>query len=151
MAFVNIGDLLARASTFEERLEEHYAAIRDETKDDGVRLLTYYLSRHRRHLQEALNDFSASEIELIRRVKLKYDIEFRPEKEFHLMKTPPQDVKGKELLEAAAGYDTELISFYKKILQQPLGTEATALVESLIRVEERDIVMLKKMLAMHYF
>jgi len=151
MAIVSIGDLLDRAGAFEERLAEYYAAIRDASKDDGVRLLTYYLSRHRRHLQQALKDFSAGEIERIRRVRLKYDIEFHPEREFHLMETPPREVKGQELLEAAAGYDTELISLYKKILQQPLNEEATAFVESLIHVEERDIVMLKKMVAMDYF
>ena len=31
------------------------------------------------------------------------------------------------------------------------GEEATALVEALIRIEEKDVVMLKKMLAMNYF
>ena len=151
MAIVSIGDLLDRAGASEERLEKYYAALRDASKDDGVRLLTYYLSRHRRHLQEVLKDFSAGEIERIRSVRLKYDIEFHPEKEFHLIETSPREVKGQALLEAAAGYDAELISLYQKILRQPLNPEATAFVESLIRVEERDIVMLKKMLAMHYF
>lgn len=150
MAIVSIGDLLDRAGASEERLEKYYAALRDASKDDGVRLLTYYLSRHRRHLQEVLKDFSAGEIERIRSVRLKYDIEFHPEKEFHLIETS-REVKGQALLEAAAGYDAELISLYQKILRQPLNPEATAFVESLIRVEERDIVMLKKMLAMHYF
>ncbi|MCK5094825.1 MAG: hypothetical protein KAR18_08875, partial [Spirochaetes bacterium] len=61
------------------------------------------------------------------------------------------DVRGRELLEAAAGYDAELVNLYKQILQQPLGPEAQVLIESLIRVEERDIVMIKKMIAMNYF
>ena len=90
MAIVSIGDLLDRAGAFEERLEKYYAALRDASKDDGVRLLTYYLSRHRRHLQGVLKDFSAGEIERIRSVRLKYDIEFHPEKEFHLIETSPQ-------------------------------------------------------------
>ena len=54
-------------------------------------------------------------------------------------------------LEAAVGYDAELVDLYKKILQQPLSTEAAVLIESLIRLEERDIIMLKKMIAMNYF
>ncbi|HEB10900.1 MAG TPA: hypothetical protein ENI06_06770 [Spirochaetales bacterium] len=151
MAIISIEDLLNRAREFEERLEKYYASIRDESQDNGVRLLTYYLSRHRRHLEEALSDYSPEELSRIGRVKLKYDIEFYPEKVFHLMKTPPQEVKGRELLEAAVGYDTELVDLYKKILQQPLSTEAAVLIESLIRLEERDIIMLKKMIAMNYF
>lgn len=151
MAIINIEDLLDRAREFEVRLEKYYASIRDESQDNGVRLLTYYLSRHRRHLEEALSDYNPEELSRIGGVKLKYDIEFYPEKAFHLMKTPPQEVKGRELLEAAVGYDTELVDLYKKILEQPLSTEAAVLIESLIRLEERDIVMLKKMIAMNYF
>jgi hypothetical protein len=160
MAIVSIGVLLDRASKFEEQLVKYYAAIRDESQNDGVKLLTYYLSRHRRHLKEVLNDFSREEIERIRRIQLKHDIKFHSKRHhqgnvlsalLHLMITPPRDVKGKELLEAAVGYDAELIELYKGILQQPLSREATTFVESLIRVEERDIVMLKKMLAMDYF
>ncbi|MFH1006152.1 MAG: hypothetical protein V1800_01455 [Candidatus Latescibacterota bacterium] len=151
MAIVSIGDLLDRAGAFEEQLGKYYAGIRDASKDDGVRLLTYYLSRHRRHLQGALKDLTAGEIERIRSVRLKYDIQLHPEKDFHLIETSPCEVKGEELLNAAVEYDFELIGLYKKILQQPLGPEVSAFVESLIRVEERDIVMVKKMLAMHYF
>ena len=55
MAIVSIADLLDRASQFEERLEKYYAAIRDESEDNGVRLLTYYLARHRQHLQDAIH------------------------------------------------------------------------------------------------
>ena len=151
MAIVSIRDLFDRAGQFEEHLVEYYAAIRDESQDNGVRLLTYYLSRHRRHLKQALEDFKPEQIRQIKKIKLKYDIEFYPEKEFHLMETPPQEVTGEELLKAAVGYDTELVDLYKGILKQALSTEATELIESLIRVEERDIVMLKKMMATHYF
>ena len=151
MAIVSIEDLLDRASQFEERLERYYAAIRDESKDNGVRLLTYYLSRHRRHLQEALSNFKQEEISRIKKIKLKYNIEFYPEREFKLIKTPPQEVRGEELLEAAVGYDLELITLYKSILKQPLIQEAAGLMESLVRMEEKDIVMLKKMIASHYF
>lgn len=151
MAFESIGDLLDRAGEFETRLERYYAAIRDESQDNGVRLLTYYLSRHRRHLQQALNGLNPGKVGHIRRIKLKYDIDFHLEKAFHLIKTPPCDIKGTELLEAAVSYDEELVKLYKNILQQPLSTEASVFIETLIRVEEKDIVMLKKMIAMDYF
>ena len=148
---VDIAELLKRAGEFEERLGKYYAAIRDGSADNGVRLLTYYLSRHRRHLQEALGNFDPSALEQVRRIKLKHDVEFQPEKDFQLMSLPPAQVKGKDILEAAVQYDTTLVDLYRKILRQPLHSSASELLESLIRVEERDIVMLKKMLAMDYF
>ena len=151
MAFVTIGDVLERAREFEERLEKYYAAIRDESQDNGVRLLTYYLSRHRRHLQQAIDEMEPNLVEHINKVRLKYDIDFTPEKAFHVMEISPTKVKGNELLEAAVGYDQDLIHLYKQVLEHPLSTEAKVFIETLIRTEEKDIVMIKKMIAMDYF
>ena len=147
MAIVSVGDLLDRAAAFEQELEKYYMVIRDVGTNEGVKLLTYYLSKHRRHLQKALEDFSDAMIARIRSIKLKYDIEFK----LKIDKADLEDIKGQDLLEAASNYDAELIHLYKEILQQPLSPAATTLFETLIRIEERDIVMIKKMIAMHYF
>lgn len=151
MAIVTIGEMIKRVERFEEQLEQYYAFIRDGTRDNGVRLLTYYLSRHRRHMQEALKNFTPEEIEHFKKIKLKYDVEFHPEKEFHIMKIPLEQVRGKDLLEAAVEYDTQVVGFYRRILDQSMNPDAKEFVESLIRLEERDVVMLKKMIAMNYF
>lgn len=151
MAIVTIGEMLQRVERFEERLEQYYAFIRDHTRDNGVRLLTYYLSRHRRHVQEALKNYTPEEIECFKKIRLKYDVEFHPEKEFHIMKVPLEQVRGRDLLEAAVAYDTQVIQFYRKILDQSMNPDAQEFVESLVRMEERDVVMLKKMIAMNYF
>lgn len=148
---VDFADLLDRAQEFEDKLESYYGVLRDQSQDNGVRLLTYYLSRHRRHLQEALGGVRAAELARIRGIKLKHDVEFHPEKDFHIMEQPPERVKGKDVLEAAVQHDAMLVKLYKSILSQPLPKEAAELLESIIRIEERDIVMLKKMIAMNYF
>ena len=151
MAIVTVGDLLDRAEEFEQRLETYYVAIRDESEDNGVRLLTYYLSKHRRRLRRALADLDAGKAGRIRRIELKYADDLALDREPRPMQTPPADVKGEELLDAAVEHDTMLIGVYKRVLQQPAISEAQAFFEALISVEERDIVMLKKMLAVHYF
>lgn len=148
---VDVGQLLDRAREFEGLLERYYAELRDQCEDNGVRLLAYYLSRHRRHLEEALGNLDAAARARVRRIKLKYDVEFHPEKEFHLLSVPLERVKGADVLEAAVGHDTTLVRLYRSILEQPLSEEAAQLFEALIRIEERDIVMLKKMIAMNYF
>jgi hypothetical protein len=151
MAIVTIEDLLDRARRFEERLTQYYASIRDECQDNGVRLLTYYLARHRKHLDEGLAGFEAKQIARIGKIQLKYDVDFDPARALALMETAPCDVTGQQLLDAAVEYDAMLIDLYKSILKQPLTAEAFSLMESLIRVEERDIVMLKKTMATHLF
>ena len=151
MAIARIGNLLDRVADFERRLDRYYAEIRDQSKDNGVRLLTYYFSKHCRHLPEVLKEYSPEIIERVRKIELKRDIPFVPEKEFPAVGIAPDAVHGQKLLEAAVKYDTALASLYRKILEQPLLGKAQALFDRLIHVEERDIVMLKKMAAMNCF
>ncbi len=151
MAIVNVGELFQRAENFEHRVERYYAKIRDQTENNGVRLLTYYLARHRRHLEQVLKDIDKTVVAKVREVKLKYDVDFSPEHEFQLFEIDPKSIGSAELLDTAAAYDTALINLYKKILIQPIGEESASIFENLIKVEERDIVMIKKMIAMNYF
>lgn len=148
MAIATLGELLDRGAEFEALQERFYATVRDSSSDSGVRLLTYYLARHRRHQAHAMEDLDPELIKHLRKVELQIDLE-------SLMKDvpplPPKDVTGDQLLESAIRYDTEMVAMYRSIASHPLGEEAHAFIESLIRLEESDIVMMKKMLAMHYF
>ncbi len=149
--FISFKELIERALEFEEQLENYYVEIRDTTQHEGVRLITYYLSRHRRRLHQAIDNVQKDTREHLFKIKFKYDIEFTPEKDYHPLNKPIPDITGQDLLEAAANYDLQLVDLYKKILAQPMNTEALSFVESLVRMEEKDVVMLKKMLATHYF
>jgi rubrerythrin len=146
-----VGDLLKRADEFERQLEKFYATIRDETKDSGVRLLTYYLARHCSHLKRALDDFSLGEIGPICEERLECAVEYPDARQLRIIETDPAKVRGRELLECAANHDESLIHLYKSVLDRPLSEGAASLFESLIRIEEGDVVMLKKMIAMDYF
>jgi rubrerythrin len=151
MRGITFEELLKRAMEFERKLESYYAEIRDRTEDAGVRLLTYYLSRHRRHLEEATAALSPERREHIGMVRLRFDVPFEPDEVFKPMTTPPESVKSRELLDSAVRYDSTLVDLYRRILAQQVGPEAETFIESLVRLEEKDIVMLKKMLAMDYF
>jgi hypothetical protein len=67
------------------------------------------------------------------------------------MKTPVEEVNGDELLDAAVGYDQKLIHLYEKIQEQPLPEEAKNIIGSLISIEHKDILMLKKTIATNYY
>lgn len=151
MAITSIGEMVERARKFEEKLGEYYAQIRDESQDNGVRLLCYYLSRHRKHLDQVIEKFDPAEIRKIFNVRLKFDVDFDPEKNFKLIETPVNELRGNDLLKAAVDYDKELIKLYNRIYDQDIGEEARQFIEGLIKLEEKDVVMLKKMIAMNYF
>lgn len=151
MAIVTLGELLDRGRELEIRLETYYAEIRDQATDNGVRLLTYYLVRHRRHQEQTLSGLNAETLRHMRSVELKFDA--APD---HATQCPAagdttETVRGDAMIETAIRHDETLVALYRSVLAQPLNDEVRGVVESLIRVEERDIVMLKKMLAMHYF
>ncbi len=151
MAYSSIEELINSVSSFEEKLTDYYASMRDQTENNGVKLLTYYLSRHRNHLNKAMEDLDKEDIKRIKKIKIKYDIEFEMGKDFPLLKKPPKEIVSKELLESAVEYDLQIIDLYKKIIQQSLPGEAKLFFENCIKIEEKDIVMLKKMIAMNYF
>jgi hypothetical protein len=151
MAFSNIEDLINHISTFEVTLTAHYAAIRDQSENNGVRLLTYYLSRHRNHLMKAIDDFDKNSIERIKKIKIKYEIDQNLGKNFPILDKDPKDIKSEELLDSAVQYDMEIITLYKKLNEQPITKEAKSFFEICIKLEEKDVVMIKKMIATNYF
>ena len=151
MVIVTVGELLDRAEGFEKRLESYYVAIREQSQNNGVRLLTYYLSKHRRRLRGALGELDPAALQRVRRIELKHGDDATLCDEPRPMSVPPAVVTGEELLASAVEHDSLLIALYKRIRQHQLIAEAQAFFDALIHVEERDIVMLKKMLAVHYF
>ncbi|MHC4787702.1 MAG: hypothetical protein ACYS8K_00630 [Planctomycetota bacterium] len=116
-----------------------------------MRLLTYYLARHRRHLPEALESIPRRQIEHASHVPLKYDdSEFNPRKCFEGRRLP-STATGEELLAVAIELVAELLRFYRWMVQQPLGEEATEIFQDLLTIEEKHVIELKKIKAMDYF
>jgi hypothetical protein len=151
MAVITVGELLDRALQFELRIEQYYADVRDKSANNGVRLLTYYLARHRQHQELALRELSRKELERLRKVEMEGEADLSPLEQFPLLDTAPSKVSGSQLLEAALRYDGALAGLYRSILGRDLSGEARDALQALIRIEERDMMMLKKMVAMHYF
>jgi rubrerythrin len=146
-----IGDLLERADEFERQIGKFYAAIHDETENADIRLLTCYLARHADHLKQALGDFSLGEIGPICEERLVCATEFPDAPQRQIIETDPAKVRGRELLECAMKHDGALIGLYRSVLDQHPSDGAANLFENLVRMEESDIVMLKRMIDIGYF
>jgi rubrerythrin len=151
MSIVCIGDLLERADEFERQIGKFYAAIHDETENADIRLLTCYLARHADHLKQALGDFSLGEIGPICEERIECTTEFPDARQRQIIEADPAKVRGRELLEGAVNHDGALIGLYRSVLDRHPSEGAASLFETLVRMEESDIVMLKKMINMEYF
>lgn len=151
MAVETLGNLLDRAAKFERRVGRCYADIRDSSHDNDVRLLTYFLARQHRHQEQGMVGLDPAQKQHIRAIEIEHDIRFTPEKIFSFLKRPPEKTTGVMLLKAAIAYGTQLTELYERILQQAPIHEARDVLKTLIRLKKRDIDMMKKTIAMHYF
>ncbi len=157
MSVTTLGDMLDRIEEFEGRLEALYADVRDRTTNDGTRLLTYYLARHRRHLPSALESCTPSQIESIRRTPCKYDgPEFDPRSCLEGVELPAASSSANEVLDVAIALVETLTAVYRWISDRhsggdpPAGGEASFLFGSLLKIEESHLVELKKIRAVDY-
>ena len=151
MAERTIGALLDMALDFETSLQNFYTDIRDHSKDNGIRLLAYYLCRRRRHLAEILTEGDPKIIDALRETTLDTNSDFSPAMHFDVIKASVMELDGKGLLEAAIRYDNALLDLYSLILRHQIAYQARDAFNELIQAEKTDITMLKKMQAMHYF
>ena len=150
MSVTTLGDMLDRIEDFERRLAALYADVRDRTTNDGTRLLTYYLARHRRHLPSALRSCTSPEIEKIRRTPLKYDgPPFEPRSCLEDVELPVS-VTANEVLDTAVALVETLTAVHRWITDRQLGDEASLLFGSLLKIEESHLVELKKIRAVDY-
>lgn len=145
---MTFGELLDRITAFEARLEAFYASIRDRASDNNVRFLSYYLSRHEYRLRAAIEALSPALRERVRSATTGGRVSFSAERAFRLIKTPPDDVTRSALIDAALRYDTELAGLYREVLEKTKDHEVSAVIEGLILMEERDIIILRKLQAM---
>ena len=151
MSLVTVGDLIDRASDFEICIEKYYADLRDRAVNDGVRLVTYSLARRKRRLVETLDNYSSKQIELIRRIPVKFEVVDLRNESYFSDRILPDDTNADTLLRNAVEFVELLISFYREIAQKSPGEEIGVLFSSLLKIEEKDVIELKKIRAMNYF
>ena len=156
MGVVTIAEVLRHVEEFERMLAEFYAKLSQQSTREGVRLLTDYMSRHRRRTHIALFKLPVEKAEEIYRIchtPLQYDphdphaIDYTC---FEGVELSP-DATTAEVLDAAIEFDECLVRFYRQVVQQPVDQKIKALFESLIHREQEDEIELKKIKAMDYF
>ncbi|MBW2726201.1 MAG: hypothetical protein JRE71_17630 [Deltaproteobacteria bacterium] len=150
MAVTNVACVLRRAGDFEHQLMIYYLDLAEQTTREGVRLLTDYMARHRRRLAEALERFPAKDYQWISAHPLRYE-PVASECDHFAARILPSDATAAEVLDLAIELDECLISLYRQVAQQDVEPEVKELFESLVRAEERDEILLKKIKATHYF
>ena len=150
MAFVTVDDVLRTAEGFEEKLVGYYRVLCDNSTREGVRLLADYIGRHCRRLSRALERLDSDERERVCACPIRYEPVAMGGSCFDGRELAP-DATAHEVLDTAIEFDECLAELYRQVLRQDLDQEVKDLFESLVRSEERDEVVLKKIKATDYF
>ena len=153
MGVVTIAEVLRHVEKFEGILADFYANLSHQTTREGVRLLTDYMSRHRRRTHIALFKLPVKKVEEIYRIchtPLRYEPHGADRHCFEGIELPP-DATAAEVLDIAIKFDECMVQFYRQVVRQPVDQEIKQLFESLIQMEQYDEIELKKIKAMDYF
>ena len=150
MATVTVADVLEHAERFEQMLVGYYARLSEQSTREGVRLLTDYMSRHRRRIGKAMARLSSEQVKRVRSVPLRYEPQAADCRCFEATELLP-GTTATEVLDAAVTFDECLVRLYRQVLEQPVDEEIKELFESFLRAEQRDEIELKKIKATDYF
>jgi len=147
---VTVAGVLEHAEAFGRMLADFYSRLAQDTRREGVRLLTDYMSRHRTRIREALAKLDPDEMERVRSQSIRYEPEAADCRCLDRIHLSP-DATAAEALDAAVTLDGCLVNLYRQAARQTDDEEARDVFEGLIRAEERDEIELKKIKAMDYF
>ncbi len=150
MAVITVQNVLKQAERFEQVLADFYAELSEHSCREGVRLLTDYMSRHRKRIAESLEKLSPERVRRVCSTPLRYEPKAADCRCFERAELP-DDATAAAVLDAAVGFDECLVRLYRQVLQQPVDEEIRELFKSLVRAEQRDEIELKKIKAMDYF
>ena len=150
MAVVSIKDVLEHVEHFEQMLTDYYAKLAQSTTREGVRLLTDYMSRHRKRMTEVLAKLTDEQVRRICATPLRYEPQAADYRCFEGTGFP-DSAEAADVLDLAVTFDECLVKLYRQVLQQPVDEDIRELFESLVRTEQRDEIELKKIKAMDYF
>lgn len=76
MAYMQVRDILKRASDFHGMLRVFYDSINDKAQRESVKLLVDYMARREKHLEEITSQISAEQEKQIAEEWIKYESEF---------------------------------------------------------------------------
>jgi hypothetical protein len=149
---MTVGEIFRDIEQFEDRLQQYYAEVRDKTREDDLRLLTYYLATRRRHTKKAFTSVSEATGARVKDTRLEDGPGFEAEHGRAILGLSPESVGAVELLNMAVDHCREQIGLYGTLTELwPDGDEARDILVRLKELEEADIKIMRDMIKMDYF
>lgn len=146
-----LGDFLDELKRLEKRIDRRHAIIRDATSDNNVKLLTYFLRLHARRVARCTGAVLQWDPQALRTAVLPPTFAFSPRETLAILKTPPAEITGAQLLHSTARYHTQLLDAITAIRLHSSRGKVRCLLSDVIRLERQTLQMLRRMMKIHYF
>ncbi len=151
MGVSTFGTVLDVIDSFELRHSLIFDNLSKQGTSEGVRLLCNYFAKRRRHIPEALANFSEEELHVIRATPI-FEDDIKSELERHFSMEPNAiDIEADILLQHSIDFIQICLDCYTRISEQRIGENAISFLKSLIIIQTRYIVELKKTKNLNYF
>jgi hypothetical protein len=143
---VTMGDILHQLAAVDQKIEDYYATVRDESSDNNVRFCTYFLRRQQRSL---LSKLAALELDGDAKSSvLTKGPDVSTKRLFPSLLTPPEHVTEIDLLKSAVTYEKGLMEVESELSDQSPAPKIVEFLTTLVESSKRDISMLNKVIAM---
>jgi len=143
MAIITIKNVLEHAEQFEKMLADYYANLSENTTREGVRLLTDYMSRHRIHIEAALEKIPESQVKQILSERVRYEPQGA---DIHTIEASQlsSNATAAQVLDAAITFDESLITLYRQVIRQTNDEQIRLFFESLIKATRVELLCQKQ-------
>lgn len=138
MRFKTVAEIVACSREIHRALSEQYAELEQLASTEQIQFLLDHLSRHERHMAQALTRFQGDAAHAILNTWLQYSPEFHPQSLSELV----NKVRGarlddvRDVVRVALEVDDYLVAIYREILENTDSTKAREVFANLLQMEE---------------
>ena len=141
MAYKRTKDLLDRARLFHKRLGELYKRLETVSKQEQVKMLLDYMSRHEKHLTESLSKYEEEASRRVMDYWYKYTPNNKSCENLENIELRP-DMTIDDVISLAMRMDECLVELYRSVAENAESEEVKEIFNSLLEMEKQEKVEL---------
>jgi len=137
MAFETTKDVIDHARKFHRDLSEFYHQLADSAEQEKVKMVLDYLSRHERHLDQALARYEHDGANQVLDTWFKFKPDEATAKNIAALEVN-NNMTVPEIVRMAMQMDERLIELYRGVARSSVAEEVKELFESLLKMEKQE-------------
>ena len=139
MRFEQATDVLEYARTVHQRLSEFYKNLGEQAEKERVKMLCDYMSRHEKHLEEAIADYEEEASDSVRKTWFQFAPNEGMIETLRRFQASP-DLSVEQVVRFAMEIDDCLIDYYRTMAESADTDEVKEVFDNLVSLEQHEKV-----------